>query len=141
MGIQESIDMEMQVYRARIRRAQHVADELLGRLQHDLVVVEIGDYVVIDDGQSRWLAESSDWECAIREILESVIDGKFDDEIGDYVVIDDGQSRWLAESSDWEFANESQIGMHDEHARELEILELDLAAGECEQILDALGLD
>jgi hypothetical protein len=64
--------------RQRLEMAEIVADDLNGRRKNEIDVVRIGDYTVVDDGESLWLATTRDIDSTIREIVGAILDGYYD---------------------------------------------------------------
>lgn len=61
--------------KSRIELAEAVESDLNGSSRDGLRLTDIGDYVIVDDGQDRWTAARENFDEALESVIESVLDG------------------------------------------------------------------
>lgn len=64
--------------KAKIEVAEKVWIDFAGLSQRGLTLTIIGDHVIVDDGQDRWLATMSDYQDALNTVLVTAIEKGYD---------------------------------------------------------------
>lgn len=71
----EMMSAKIKEMRERLELANSVERDLGGAERRGLDLTDIGDYVIVDDGHDRWIALRDQFDEALEDVIESVLDG------------------------------------------------------------------
>lgn len=71
------------IARENLEIAESIWREFSGKKQGGIDLTFIGEYVVCDDGQDRWLATADDYQDGLNAVLASAIKGQYDKDDND----------------------------------------------------------
>ncbi len=83
MNITGQASDKIEEFGKRVKVAEEVMNDLGGKSRDGITLTQYGDYVMCDDGQDRWLTLSDDYSEALEEVVESVLEGKLENDGGD----------------------------------------------------------